>query len=239
MSRHRLISVEELTDLLYRCHSENLLSGRKKILIPEFGEYVRAHGYPQIQDNRIRRYPEIREEIEKLNKGSEEAAISPGAVYQTLDPDSFFQKNNTPEKLKKAILQRDQYYEEVSIMAGKVLDQSREMDTENQKLKDQLQKAKAECRTNETARKEAEYSEREQKKKSDQILKRTRKLLNEYLYPGIAAAILAREGISAGDHADVDQESLEKKLLTPESPIRTSAIRSLYDEVSDDEEEMQ
>lgn len=169
MGRNKLIETQEIKILIDRLAIENPY---KTITAADIARLANVSGYTGIEGRIINRNKEAKEYLDSINlKTDENCDVREYSVYSTLDVDGFIRQNQSIENLKKALIQRDTYYREVSNKNNKLI-------KENKKLKKQVEEIKS--------------------INSSELLKRINKLekfINKYINPSIANELLAKEGL--------------------------------------------
>lgn len=66
MARKKLISDEELIDIFKHYLEEQCNSNIQLFKIPQFGNYVRQNGFPNVADTTIRRNKPFRDMVESM-----------------------------------------------------------------------------------------------------------------------------------------------------------------------------
>jgi hypothetical protein len=117
MGRKAKIESSKLISLIDQFYAERCFDDNELLKIPEIGKYIRSKGY-DVADYIIRRNSEAKKHIKELKEDTEETHIYTVSVYRDIDMDSFLMKNNTNEKLKKAIIERENYYRKVTNSAS-------------------------------------------------------------------------------------------------------------------------
>ena len=211
MPKQKSIEDNELIRLLdeYRLNNPNI-----KVTIPAFGKYIRSRGY-DVQDHTIRRRTGFREYLETVNQGSEEVIYSDLVTYQTLDVDVFLSEHRTRESLKEALMVRDRYYARIAAHAAEAISARKKAEKRVQEL--EVHRSELEEHWSEVQRKavNAEFKQKEQ------AIVKMKKLLDDYIYPDAANAILQREGILEVVSSVVPQEQMEKHIIEADSEIGT------------------
>lgn len=216
MGRNKKVNPSLLVELLEKYHLE---FPNKKIKYAAFGRYVRSKGIA-IEDYLLRRYPEITELVEMIN--SEDSPSQMVASYLTLDVDLFLAKNSSKAKLKAALIQRDQYYKAMADAAASINATNDTLEKKNNELQIKINEL-----TEELTDIKAIFNEKEK------MIVKLKRILNDYVYPEIANALLQQEGVLNVVADVIDGESLEKHKISADTDI--SAYRSeLLNELSID-----
>ena len=220
MPKQKSIEDNELIRLLdeYRLNNPNI-----KVTIPAFGTYIRSRGY-DVQDHTIRRRTGFREYLETVNQGSEEVIYSDLVTYQTLDVDVFLSEHRTRESLKEALMVRDRYYARIAAHAAEAISARKKAEKKAQEL--EVHCSELEEHWSEVQRKavNAEFKQKEQ------AVVKMKKLLDDYIYPDAANAILQREGILEVVSSVVPQKQMEKHMIGADTgigPFEYDSVNSL------------
>ena len=227
MPRHEKISDKKLFELLDKfCYEQNPWV----IKVPQFGDFVRSHGYPDVDDYLIRRHRPVIDEIKNRNSPNVEEYEITVATYLPLNIQDFLQKNNTTEKIADAIARRESYYSNLAKSAGKIIQEKQTFHEEKQQLQQEVMRLQSELQ-----RTEKYKAENTELKKENKLL---RDLINETVNPSVAneilyshGIVLTREGIAdpqkVNDIVDLSsdvnalKEHLTKTLLAGIGPIDT------------------
>ena len=188
----------------------------------DLGKFARSLGY-DIGDHIFRKSTIVRDYLDKRDCKDEKSLKMSVAVFDTLDTDRFIRINNTPSKLKKALQERDTYYRDVTLSAGRIFEKNKELESinahareENQKLSNdnkELIEAITKLRKDYNALKARDRGQRE--------------IIDTWVNPEIANELLKREGLLKETSCIVNKEVLDKKLVTGSSDIQ-GLIKSMY-----------
>lgn len=191
----------------------------EKLTAASLGRYLRTKGY-NIEDYTIRRRPGVKEYIDKCNSEDEKVHIKKVAVFRTLDVDSFLENNKTRNKLKSALIERDKYYAEQSASAAAAF-------KENKNLKQQIKDLQAaNKKLKEKAEKKKAREERAITKEKDDVIKKLKAIIDEYISEQMANKILEEEGILE-TVSSISDQTYEEHMITPETDIRKFKNRSV------------
>lgn len=221
MAKNKTLESEELIRLLdeYRLENPGI-----KLAIPKFGAYVRSKGI-DIQDYTIRRDEQFRKYVSEVMKNSEEKTINDLVTYKTIDVESFFKKNNTKAKLKEAIILRDRYYANIAANAAEAIKAKKSMEKKLQKYEKRVEELEQQL----TAV-QARVDNADIRKKNEMIAK-LKEILNSYVYPDAANAILKREGILEVVNTVIPDKTMEEKTVCADTDI-TNIQESKYSTVN-------
>lgn len=209
MPRNKSINTDELIRLLTDFRKQH---GGKKVKIPELGAFIRANGYA-VQDYTIRRNAEFMEYLAGINTDEEEVIYSELVAYRTLDAEAFLAKNHTRIELVKALTKRDQYYARVAQAAVDAIRSRREIEKK-------LEEANEHIKTLESAMLEADKrAESAVNKEKDEEIRKLKNLLKNYVYPDMANALLAQEGILEVSASGIQEAVIEEHTVKPDTDL--------------------
>lgn len=217
MSKKKTIESDDLIRLLDEYRLDN---PGAKIKIPKFGVYIRNKGF-KVEDYTIRRDQKFREHLDAINQSSEEDIYNDLVTYKTIDVDAFLIKNNTRAKLKEAISTRDSYYANIAARAAESIkarsvaeERAKELEAHITELEVQL------------ANVQAKADNADIRKKNAAIVK-LKALLDSYIYPDAANAILQKDGILEVINSVVPDEVMEKKTIHADTDVKVSKYDSV------------
>jgi ribosomal protein L16 Arg81 hydroxylase len=139
-------------------------------------------------------------------------------------------KNNTNEKLKKAIIERENYYRKVTNSASYSFKENKHLKCLVNELKNQISEIKKEIKM--TLISESSL-EKDNKRYIDENRK-LRDIINTYVYPEIANEILKENGIVKNNSDIVDSEVINKEVFNSETDvdkIQNKVIKGLFDSI--------
>lgn len=214
MARKKSYDIKSILGLLNEYKVEN---PGMKVTIPNFGSYIRNKGY-DIKDHTLRRDDEFRQYLEEVNKGEENEVLNDLVTYKTIDVDAFLEENNNKTKLKEAIINRDRYYANISLNAVKAIKEKKSLKNRNEKLEEKIkdlestiEKLKEEILNKKTLNEEI--------KEKNRTIIALKNVLEDYIYPDAANAILKKEGIIDTVNNIVADEVIEKKSIHADTNI--------------------
>lgn len=229
MARKVKIDSDTLISLINQFYIEECDSNAQQLRIPQIGEYVRSKGF-DIADYLIRRNEKAKAYIKRLQESSEEFHINTVSVYRDLDLDAFLIKNNTKEKLKQAIKERESHYREIansatySFKENKLLkQQEKEFKKQVEELKEELKAVKNDCDFIRLGNGNYKVEN-----------KKLREIIKTYVYPEISNELLKKQGLLKETADIVNAEIIESEIVTAEtnvSNIKSNIIRGLFDKV--------
>jgi hypothetical protein len=210
MAKKRSIEAESLINLLdeYRFDNPNV-----KITIPLFGIYVRSKGY-DVQDYTIRRSAEFRAYLDKISKGTEEDSRSDLVTYKTLDADDFLEKNRTPDSLKSALVARDRYYARIAANAVEAINARQALERKVAEQKKRIAELETQL---ENVQAKADNADIRQK---NAVIAKLKAILDSYIYPEAANAILGREVLLDTVNTVIPEELIKQKSIDADTDIK-------------------
>lgn len=219
MSRAKTYSTKEVIGFLneYRIENPGL-----KISIPKFGTYLRGKGC-DVQDHTLRRDEEFKKYLEKINKEESSERFNELITYKTIDVDAFIEKNNNKVKLREALINRDRYYADIAARAteaihekNECLEKMKKSDAEVTKLKEKLKKMEE---NQDTAR-----IDNSELKRKDEVITALKNIIDDYIYPNAANAILRKEGILKIENNIIDDKAIDKQMMNANTNVDCQII---------------
>lgn len=211
MARKKYIDDEELVLLFEQYLQEQCSNDPKAFKIPQFGNYLRNNGFPQIADTTIRRNKEFRQALNDKLELFEDDSYQTVITYKTLDVERFLMTNRTPKAIKSALVELNGHYK-------RIVDAAIAYKNEVESLKKRMEKLKSEV----AQLKESKYVFDEQARANKELEgenKKLRNLLKISLYPEIANELLKEEGLLKFDHQTVTKQYLKEQVITADSEI--------------------
>lgn len=229
MARKVKVDSDVLVGLIDQFYAEKCDGDSKQLKIPQIGEYVRSKGY-DVADYLIRRNKDAKEYIKRLQESTEESHIHTVVVYRDLDMESFLQKNNTKDKLKKALKERENYYRTVTHSASYSF-------KENTRLEQQVIEYKKRIKVLEEALEISErkasdvFSDNKNYKSENQKL---REIINTYVYPEIANELLKQQGVLKNSAEIVNPDVIKDDIVSVDTDItgiKSKIIKGLFEQI--------
>lgn len=157
-----------------------------RIRVSKLGAMIRGNGIP-VKDVNIRRNKEFMAYLEELNSKVEKETDAKTIVFEPVDPELFLQRNRNREQLKKAIMDRDAYYGGICRIATSAAQEKKRLERQNASL----------IRQNEEKQAEIDKLSKKLRTFRDQsaALLKMKKVMEMYVYPDAASAILQKAGI--------------------------------------------
>ncbi len=229
MARRAKIDSDTLINLIDQFYAEKCDGDAGLLKILQIGEYVRSKGY-DVADYLIRRNEKAKVYIKKLKESTEEIHIYTVAVYRDMDLDAFLMKNNTKEKLKKALKERENYYREVTNSASYSFKENKRLNLQVKELNKQIIELKQELKT--AVSKGVDIGSENRNYKSENL--KLRKIIDTYVYPEIANQLLQQQGLMKNTAKIINSEVIENEIVTPETDIneiKSTVIKELFESI--------
>lgn len=225
MARPKSVPTEELLKYLDEYILEN---GGAVPSIPQFGDFLRNKEI-HINDFTLRRDKRFRNYYSEVSQKSVQTNEHDLVTYKSLDVSNFLCKNNTTEKLKQSLTTREQYYASIARKAVESINEKKKLEDKNKQLHKQISSLEMEL---EEAKKNSNRIELREKEKALLYIKN---ILNSYIYPDMANAILKKAGMSEVLSSVVPDELAEAMMIQANtdlsdlqkgSPVSNSIITS-------------
>ena len=211
MARKKYIDDQELLLLFEHYLLEHCSNNPRLFKIPQFGNYLRSNGFPQVADTTIRRNKEFRQALNDKLELFEDDTYQTVITYKTLDVERFLMTNRTPKAIKSALVELNGHYK-------RIVDAAIAYKDEVESLKMRMEELKSEV----AQLKESKYVFDEQARANKELEgenKKLRNLLKTSLYPEIANELLKEEGLLKFDHQTVTRQYLKEQVITADSEI--------------------
>lgn len=211
MARKKYIDDQELLLLFEHYLLEHCSNNPRLFKIPQFGNYLRNNGFPQVADTTIRRNKEFRQALNDKLELFEDDTYQTVITYKTLDVERFLMTNRTPKAIKSALVELNGHYK-------RIVDATIAYKDEVESLKKRMEELKSEL----AQLKESKYVFDEQARANKELEgenKKLRNLLKTSLYPEIANELLKEEGLLKFDHQTVTKQYLKDQVITADSEI--------------------
>lgn len=216
MARTKTYQTKELIAWLNEYKIEN---PGIKVTIPKFGVYLRSKG-KDIQDHTLRRDEEFREYLQNSNDEENSKNFNDLVTYKTIDVDSFMEKNNNKGKLREALINRDRYYANVAAKGAEAIKEKKECQAKIKEMNIQIEELKNVIK--ETEKKLIEEKEKNTDtkiKEKDKAIVAMKNILDDYIYPDMANAILKRDGVLKVVNSVVDNDVVDEKSICANTDI--------------------
>lgn len=215
MARLKAIMDEELVEYFEQYLAEHCLYDIKLFKIPNFGDYIRENGFPQVADTTIRRNKVFRKALDIRKKEQVDEQYQAVITYKTLDVESFMRTNRTPSSIKAALIELNQHYKRIAEAALSYRDQVESLKTQIKELRELFQNSNSEKISIEKIKSDIKELQKENKS--------LRGLIQASVYPAIANELLKAEGLLQYDGGIIFSDYLEENILTADSIIDFSS----------------
>lgn len=223
MGRNRAITDDDVKSIINEWCTIN---PNKKPTYSCIGEFAREKGY-NVKDYIFRRSELARGMIDSISKMVDEETFCTVSVYHALDLDDFLAKNRTLDRIKESLTQRDQYYAKVARSAAKVFNENSKILAENKRLLEKNAELEKELQRKQEA---ADYAQLREK---DKEITSLRRIIKKYVYPEIANAILASEGLLEINTEVIVDKAISKSIVSAETDVPDFASKVLDDMFKD------
>ncbi|MBK5261109.1 MAG: hypothetical protein JJE17_00875 [Peptostreptococcaceae bacterium] len=200
-----------------------------KLTIPALGKFIRDKGI-DVADYIIRRDKEARKYIDGIKENDTEKHHTKVVAYHCLDVDKFLNRHRSITELRKALTERETYYSSISYSAAFAFE-------ENKKLSSQIKQLEEKNREIEKKMAEKiEKIERSYSKEKDAIITKLNRIINDYIYPEVANALLQKEGILEVVCEIIKDEALEVHSIKPYTDIskfRNKSVKNLLEKLDE------
>ena len=226
MGRKKTLATEEMIRLTdeYR-----LLKPNAKIKFPELAEFIRSKGFP-IQAYTLRRDKTLVEYVAKLNNASDEMIYQDVVAFHPLDVEIFIQNNRSVPKMKQALATRDQYYAKIAAAAADSIKRRKQAE---QELTEMAKRA-ADLEAKNAKIQKMEYEKK--LKEKDVVISKLKAILDNYVYPDAANAMLEKEGILHTVIDVVAPVKMENMLITASTEVKKSRFAAINKMMGDFDE---
>ena len=214
MGRPKLISDEELIKSFDTYYIEALRGNMNYFKFPGLETYLRKQNHEGITARLLRRNEALRAHMEEL-KVTAETEDNPVLVFKDIDVDTVIRKSSSVGYLRKFLSDLNKHYKNVYVCAQMVYH-------ENQKLKKQVKSLKEEKSDLAKIHETVKESKKDDISEISALREDNRKLLdiiNTYVYPEIANAMLKERGLLNGGSDIVDTDILSENIITAGSPL--------------------
>jgi len=190
--------------------------------IPAFAEFVRKNGYAEVQDYLIRRNTAVRERMEELKADADTAYQNRAVVFRNLDVDAFLAKHTSPAALKKALIERDNYYQQLAESAAYCIEKYNEQKPSFDNISEQ----------NKILQAENSRLQEELRNSQDEVIK-LRRFIDTYVNPEIANELLKQDGLLKTTTGIIDTDNMNTNILHADSDVtpKNNIIRSLFERI--------
>lgn len=230
MGRKRLIEETELIKYIDRYLYEEMNGVPDKLTAANISRYLKSNGF-NIEPRIISRDKVAMAHIRALQEAYESAnpSVKP-VVFKPLDIEAFMKTNSSPQALKRALVERDQYYSDVADGAALIIKKMNELEAVVNTVQGELDAAKVELKT-------AQEQISSYKTDVKQLTANNRALKNTvdtYIKPAIANELLKKDGyLSSTTETLVTSENLDEKIITADTKIENPLMQEMLDAFED------
>lgn len=229
MARSKKMEDEDMLALVQKFYIEKCRSNPAKLKIPAIGNYIRSLGY-DIDDFLIRKNKIVREYIDSTKNTQVKTAVTRVAAHRDIDVDAFLAHNSSPQALRKALIDRDNYYGVIADSAVLIFKENETLGKKISELTKRVEELEERSMTAETSVAELSVENRGLKTMN----RAYRKIIDTYVYPEIANELLKKEGILLNTGEYVDPVKTEEKVIRADDDIKditNSVVKDLYDRI--------
>lgn len=229
MARKAKVDTDTLISLVDQYYAEKCEGDVTQLRIPLIGQYIRSQGY-DIADYILRRNEEVKEYIQKFHNSTEEAHIHTVAIYRDVDLDAFLARNNTKEKLKQSLKERENYYREVTHSAAYSFKENARLTAQIRKLQEHIKQLEEEIKVVQSDTKESMA----ECKKYQSENRKLRNIIETYVYPEVANELLKKDGLLHDTAEIVNPNKIEQEIVASDTDItqiRNNVIKGLFDNI--------
>ena len=142
MARKKYIDNQELLLLFEHYLLEHCSNNPRLFKIPQFGNYLRSNGFPQVADTTIRRNKEFRQALNDKLELFEDDSYQTVITYKTLDVERFLMTNRTPKAIKSALVELNGHYKRIVDAAIAYKDEVESLKRRMEELKSEVAQLK-------------------------------------------------------------------------------------------------
>lgn len=229
MGRKRLIEQAELIKYIDRYLYEELNGVPDKLTAASISRYLKSNGL-NIEPRIISRDPVAMAHINTLKEAHTQSDSLTPVVFKPLDIDAFIKTNSSPQTLKRALAERDQYYSDVADASALVVQKLHDRNSEFEAAQAALEEAKKKL---ESAEEAAAIRDKEIRtlKANNHALKNT---IDTYIKPAIANELLKKDGyLSDSTETLVTSTDLDEKIITADTEISNPLMQEMLNAFDD------
>jgi len=230
MGRKRLIEEAELIKYIDRYLYEELNGIPDKLTAANMSRYLKSNGF-NIEPRIISRDKAAMAHIRALQNAYETAkpSVRP-VVFKPLDVDAFIKTNSSPQALKRALVERDQYYSDVAQGTALITQKIKELENELSTIQSEFNAVKAEL-TAAQERISSYKAEIKQLTANNHALKNT---IDTYIKPAIANELLKKDGyLSSSTETLVTSDDFDEKIITAGTKVENTLMQEMLDAFED------
>lgn len=229
MGRPLKMSSEQMLAYAQQCFTTKCNSDPEQLTAVRIGAYIREQGY-DIGDHLVRRNPLIRDYMEKMKSDANASKLTTVSVFRNMDIDEILKKNSKPEDLRKVLMERENYYLELTHSAAVAFDDNRKLKKKVEEMKEALSNLESEVES-------IGVSSTETLKNYKQVMSNNRILkdiVNTYVYPEIANELLAKNGFIDKTAGYLDPDKVQERVIGANDSIKkikSNIIRGLFSSI--------
>lgn len=216
MGRKRLIEETELIKYIDRYLYEELNGVPDKLTAANISRYLKSNGF-NIEPRIISRDKAAMAHVRALQDAFEstDPSIKP-VVFKPLDIDAFLRTNSSPQALKRALAERDQYYSDVADKAALIAQNKKDLESKLNSVQSEFEATKAELKKAQ----ETIASYKAEKRFLETNNHALRKTIDTYIKPAIADELLKKDGyLSASTETLVTADDFDEKIITADTKL--------------------
>ena len=222
MARKKSIEEDTLIKIVTEYHLDH---PEETLTIPAVGKYLRNLGY-DIKDYTLRRYSSFRTYLEDINKKTEAVWEKELITYSALDIDSFLNKNNSRVKLQRALAVRDEYYSRVAAAGANAVLERKKTEKRAIELESRVSELEAELLKTQVNVDNAAIKEK------NKTIAKLKEVLELYVYPDAANAILQKAGILEVVAGIIPDDKMDSVMIAEDTDIEDGKEKSKYKSVN-------
>lgn len=230
MGRKRLIEEAELIKYIDRYLYEELNGVPDKLTAANISRYLKSNDF-NIEPRIISRDKVAMAHIRALQESYESAnpSVKP-VVFKPLDIDAFLKTNSSPQAMRRALVERDQYYSDVADGVALITQKMKKLEADLNTVQEELTAVKEELKA-ERERITSYKVENKQLSANNQALKKT---IDTYIKPAIAEELLKRDGyLSSSTETLVTSEDFDEKIISADTKIENPLMQEMLDAFED------
>ena len=137
MARPKQIDDRTIENLI-KCFFATYNGKINKVTYAAITKYIKENGYPKYDIHTLIRNKTLKSFIDTIKNSQDEQTEAQLFVYRPINFDDFFATYNTKRAQIEALMQRDSYYQSITVAATRVIEQRNEAYKTIEKLKEEL-----------------------------------------------------------------------------------------------------
>jgi hypothetical protein len=229
MARPTKMSYEQMLAFAQQYYTEQCDNNPGLLTPVRVGEFIRNQGY-NIGDHLVRRNTLIKEYIEKVKNDADAAKITLVSVYKDVDIEELLRKNSTPNKLKKVLIERENYYMELTHSASVIFKENKRLIAKVKSLEKELSTLESELEDKSIVSSEAMVNYKTAMN-NNRVMRDT---IETYVYPEIANELLAKQGFIKETAGYLDPAKVHSGVLKADESVKTiknNIIKGLFNSI--------